>query len=53
MTDSEKLKKTLKEINVPFEVHSDEEYEGITINASASDKYVSLTFKDGKYIYGN
>ena len=53
MTDAEKLKKTLNEIDIPFEIHSDDPYEDITINASASDKYVSLSFKDGKYQYGN
>ncbi len=53
MSDAEKLKKTLDEIGIPYEIHTDGEHEDITINASASDKYVSLSFKEGCYQYGN
>ena len=53
MDDVEKLKATLTEIGVPFEIHQGQDYVDVTINASASDKYVTLTFQGGEYRYGN
>ncbi len=51
--NSEKLKSLLTEIGISFEVEKSENYEDITINATASDKYVTLTFKNGEFAYSN
>lgn len=52
-TDQQKFTEVIQEIGVPFEVDEDGEHVDITLNASASDKYVTLTFKHGAYLYGN
>lgn len=52
-SDKDKLVETLEEIGVPFEVSEDGEYSDVTIEASASDKYVNVTFKNGQYKFSN
>lgn len=52
-SECQRLTNVLKEAGIPFEVHEDGGHTDITINASASDKFVTLTFELGKYIYGN
>ncbi len=56
MSDYKQLKKLLKKINVPFEIYDDKAndgYRSITVLADASDKYVTITFEDGKFSYSN
>jgi hypothetical protein len=57
MTDYEKLLKVLNGIGIPYETYEKDEisseYKDITINANASDKYVTITFKNGKFSYSN
>lgn len=54
MNDYEKLKQLLTEINVPFEDLGDGgKYQDICIEADASDKYVTISFEDGKFSFSN
>jgi len=54
MNDLDKLIQTLKETNVPYEVYyHNKKYSDITILATSSDKYVTITFEDGKFSYSN
>jgi len=53
MNDAEKLIEVLKEVNVPHEVNVSNNFVDVVITANASDKYVVITFKDGKFSYSN
>lgn len=52
-TGYQRLVKVLEGIGIPFEIHEDGKFSDVTINASASDKYVTLTFLDGEFQYSN
>lgn len=53
MKDSESFIAVLVSTGVPHSVFEDKEYSHVTIEANASDKYVTVTFKDGKFAYSN
>jgi hypothetical protein len=51
--DEMRLMQILKDANIPFEFFEDKNLTHVTITASASDKYVTVTFEDGKFSYSN
>lgn len=51
--DMQRLIAVLKDLRVPYEVNEDGPYADVTLKASASDTYLTLTFKSGEYQYGN
>ncbi|WP_372997308.1 hypothetical protein [Marinobacter sp.] len=52
-TGCQQLVQVLEDIGIPFEIHEDGKFSDVTINASASDKYVTLTFIDGAFQYSD
>jgi hypothetical protein len=52
-TGYQRLLEVLEGVGIPFEIHKDGKFSDVTINASASDKYVTLTFLDGEFKYSN
>ena len=49
--DLEKLVAVLTDIGVPYEVDYAEDF--VTIQADASDKYVTVVFENGEYSFSN
>jgi len=53
MNDAEQLIDTLTKTKVPHIVDYDKDYVTVTIEADASDKYVTIIFKGGEFAYSN
>ena len=49
----QRLVGVLEGIGIPYEIHEDGKFTDVTINASASDKHVTLTFIGGEFQYSN
>lgn len=51
--DLHRLIDILSEIGISFETNHDGAYSYVILNASASDKYVTISFKSGSYCFGS